>query len=107
MIKKMAAASHGFLAVTVFQPAGGVTRLLPVLVSALFLISGSAQAGCLSSSSKTCSPTIDSDGEVGITSYSSLPFAGSVFAQSWGASAGLLPANLFWREGKISRIPRR
>src|ERR1700761_2027982 len=52
-----------------------------------------------SSSARAGSPTINTQGEVGQTDYSSLPFAGSIFAQSYGASAGLLPANLFWQYG--------
>ena len=37
-----------------------------------------------SSSARAGSPTINTQGEVGQTDYSSLPFAGSIFAQSYG-----------------------
>ncbi len=43
--------------------------------------------------------TTDADGDVGLTSYATLPFAGSVFQLSWGAGAGLDPAQLFWQDG--------
>jgi hypothetical protein len=46
-----------------------------------------------------CSQTINADGQVGNTSYSSLPFASSIYAQSWGSSPGLMFNNLFWQVG--------
>lgn len=44
--------------------------------------------------------TINVAGQVGNTSYSSLPFARNVYGQSWGASPGLIFNNLFWQYGK-------
>ncbi len=43
--------------------------------------------------------TINAQGQVGLTSYATLPFAGSVFQLSWGSGAGLDPAQLFWQSG--------
>jgi hypothetical protein len=34
-----------------------------------------------------------------MTSYATLPFASTVFQQSWGSSPGLAPGNLFWQNG--------
>src|ERR1700760_3876808 len=70
-----------------------------VFISTLALTSGSALAGCLVNQPKTCAPTINAQGQVGRTSYDPLPFASSIFAQSWGSSPGLAPANLFWQQG--------
>jgi hypothetical protein len=69
------------------------------IVFSLLLLSPEAIAGCLAGQPKICAPTINSSGQVGLTSYQALPFAGSIFAQSWGASPGLAPANLFWQYG--------
>ncbi len=73
--------------------------ILSVLFPVFLLSSGIAQAGCLAGQPKTCSPTIDAEGEVGMTSYTTLPFASSVYAQSWGSSPSLAPGNLFWQSG--------
>ena len=43
--------------------------------------------------------TTNAQGQVGLTSYVTLPFFGSVFQLSWGSGAGLDPAQLFWRDG--------
>jgi hypothetical protein len=64
------------------------------------LLSGpAAEAGCLASQPSICSPTINADGQVGTTSYQSLPFVSGIYAQSWGSSPGLLFNNLFWQVG--------
>jgi hypothetical protein len=34
-----------------------------------------------------------------MTSYTTLPFVSSIYTTSWGSSAGLSPANLFWQSG--------
>jgi len=44
--------------------------------------------------------TINASGQVGNTSYSSLPFASTIYGQSWGSSPGLIFNNLFWQQGK-------
>ena len=71
---------------------------LGVTASAVLAV-GTAQAGCLAGQSSVCSPTINADGQVGGTSYTSLPFAGSIYGQSWGSSPGLIFNNLFWQVG--------
>ncbi len=43
--------------------------------------------------------TINPAGQVGLTSYATLPFQGAVFQQSWGSGSGLDPAQLFWQSG--------
>jgi hypothetical protein len=58
-----------------------------------------ASAGCLLAQPTICSPTINADGQVGLTSYATIPFAGSVYGQSWASSPGLTPRNLFWQYG--------
>ncbi|HEX4505598.1 MAG TPA: hypothetical protein VH722_07690 [Alphaproteobacteria bacterium] len=83
-----------------FRPVPCGNRVALLLAACVLLVSNAAGAGCLHNQPSNCSPTINADGDVGQTSYTSLPFAGSIFAQSWGASAGLTPANLFWASGK-------
>jgi hypothetical protein len=63
------------------------------------LLSGTVTAGCLVNQPKTCAPTIDAQGQVGLTSYETLPFASRIYAQSWGSSPSLAPGNLFWDRG--------
>jgi len=70
-----------------------------VMLSAFSLLSGGAMAGCLVNQPTTCAATINADGQVGRTSYDTLPFASTIYAQSWGASPGLAPGNLFWQHG--------
>jgi hypothetical protein len=70
------------------------------LFSAAFLASPAVKAGCLVSQPSVCSQTINADGMVGNTSYRSLPFASSIYAQSWGSSPDLAPTNLFWQYGQ-------
>src|SRR5580692_1054213 len=77
----------------------GFYYILTTLAAALSLCAPATLAGCLTNQPKACAPTINADGQVGRTSYTSLPFASSVFAQSWGSSPGLAPANLFWQYG--------
>ncbi len=69
------------------------------LLAGLLLAAPVAEAGCLASQPSICSPTINADGQVGGTSYSSLPFASAIYAQSWGSSPGLIYNNLFWQVG--------
>ena len=69
------------------------------LVSVFSLLSAPVMAGCLAGQPKTCAATINGQGQVGLTSYTTLPFASSIYAQSWGSSPGLAPANLFWQQG--------
>lgn len=45
------------------------------------------------------SPTINAAGETGLTDYVGLPFWSAILGVSWGSTAGLAPANLFWRSG--------
>ena len=45
---------------------------------------------------QTPSQPFDSDGNVGNTSYKSTPFENQVFGQSWGASVGLTPTQLYY-----------
>jgi hypothetical protein len=72
-----------------------------VLTLTLFaiLFAPMSHAGCLSDPAQQCSSTINGQGQVGLTSYAHLPFAGHLYAQSWGSSPGLAPANLFWQSG--------
>ena len=42
---------------------------------------------------------LNTQGQVGLTSYTALPFSSAVFQLSWGSTAGLAPMNLFWRDG--------
>jgi hypothetical protein len=72
---------------------------LSMAFSTLFIFVNPVKAGCLARQPKTCSATINDEGEVGRTSYASLPFTSSIYAQSWGASPGLAPGNLFWQSG--------
>ncbi len=58
-----------------------------------------APAAMLSVLEPALSAPLDVQGETGVTSYTTLPFQTSVFGTSWGASAGLSPANLFWQSG--------
>ena len=73
---------------------------LAALGASAVLMAGTAEAGCLAGQSSVCSPTINGDGQVGTTSYTSLPFASSIYGQSWGSSPGLIFNNLFWNVGK-------
>src|SRR6185437_11087059 len=73
---------------------------LGALAASAVLMAGTAQAGCLAGQSSICSSTINADGQVGTTSYSTLPFASSIYGQSWGSSPGLIFNNLFWNVGK-------
>lgn len=51
------------------------------------------------SSTPTTSPTVQHDGNVGLTNYETLPFMSQVYWQSWGSSPSLAPGNLFWQYG--------
>ena len=73
--------------------------LLGIIVSSA-CVTESAEAGCLASQPSVCSPTINASGQVGGTSYNSLPFLSSIYGQSWGSSPGLIFNNLFWQVGK-------
>ncbi len=42
---------------------------------------------------------LNAQGQVGLTSYATLPFSSAVYQLSWGSTAGLAPMNLFWRDG--------
>lgn len=44
----------------------------------------------------------DAQGNAGATSYVTLPFASQVYYNSWGSSAGLSPANLFFQANPSS-----
>src|SRR3569833_2073299 len=70
------------------------------LAASTVLAAGAAEAGCLAGQPNGCSPTINADGQVGGTSYKSLPFLSSIYGQSWGSSPGLIFNNLFWQVGK-------
>ena len=70
-----------------------LTGLMACLLAGLFL------KVLLPEGAHAAAPTINSEGQVGLTSYTKLPFASSVIAPSWGSSAGLSPANLFWQSG--------
>jgi hypothetical protein len=72
---------------------------LAFVAVAISFVAGTARAGCLANQPTICSPTINTQGEVGLTSYQSLPFSSGIYAQSWGSSPGLAPANLFWQSG--------
>ena len=63
----------------------------------LAILAATALAGLPRVASATS--TIDTTGQVGLTSYTTLPFQGAVFQQSWGTGAGLDPAQLFWQSG--------
>jgi len=52
------------------------------------------------------SAALNARGEVGRTSYETVPFQSTIWGSSWGASAGLEPANLFWRDGKHFTDPK-
>ena len=66
-------------------------RTLAVLavLSAVMLVPGAARSQ---------SP-LNIQGQVGLTSYTMLPFSSAVYQLSWGSTAGLAPMNLFWRDG--------
>ena len=71
-----------------------------VLAAIVFMATApAASAGCLISNKLKCSAAINSDGLIGRTSYTAIPFVSSVYQISWGASPGLAPANLFWESG--------
>src|SRR6201996_8720186 len=70
------------------------------LAAGTVFATGAAKAGCLTGQPSVCSSTINADGQVGTTSYTSLPFASSIYGQSWGSSPGLIFNNLFWQVGK-------
>src|SRR6185437_13228592 len=96
--------THAFLRAPIFSISGFIQkrnhkRAAVALGSAFFLFSGPVMAGCLVGQPKTCAATINAQGQVGRTSYEGLPFASSIYAQSWGASPGLAPGNLFWQQG--------
>jgi hypothetical protein len=76
-----------------------LSNTVATLFSAISILSGSAKAACLANQPKICSPTINAQGQVGLTSYTSLPFASSIYGQSWGSSPQLAPGNLFWSSG--------
>ena len=73
----------------------GVLAAIVVMATA-----SAASAGCLATNKAKCSAAIASDGVLGRTSYTAIPFVSSVYQISWGASPGLAPANLFWENGK-------
>jgi hypothetical protein len=77
----------------VFDGRGGTLRAR--VVGLLAVLAGSAM-----SFQPVDAGTINSQGQVGNTSYSSLPFASSIFGESWGSSPGLIFNNLFWQVGK-------
>jgi hypothetical protein len=70
------------------------------LAASMTLAPAAAHAGCLANQPSVCSATINADGQVGNTSYTSLPFVSSIYGQSWGSSPGLIYNNLFWQVGK-------
>jgi hypothetical protein len=65
----------------------------------LIAAASGASAGCLATNGGKCAATINDTGTVGQTSYTTLPFVGSVYQISWGASPSLSPGNLFWQSG--------
>jgi len=80
--------------------------ILTTLVPLLSLLSGTVVAGCLAGHPNICAPTINAQGQVGRTNYETLPFASSIYGQSWGASPGLTPGNLFWQHGSNFTNPQ-
>ncbi len=50
-------------------------------------------------------PTINPQNQVGLTSYTTMPFYSSVVQSSWGASPYLAPAELFWEYGSFYTNP--
>ncbi len=54
--------------------------------------------GTLQATAAVASP-LNADGDVGLTSYATLPWAGSIFQLSWGSGNGFDPAQWFWRSG--------
>ena len=38
-------------------------------------------------------------GQIGLTNYTTLPFASSIWQTAWGATSGLEEANIFWQAG--------
>jgi hypothetical protein len=51
-------------------------------------------------------PTWNAAGEVGRTSYASVPFQNDFMMLSWGSSPELAPGELFWKEGPIFTDPK-
>jgi hypothetical protein len=90
---------RGLFSVISHLSARRISHALPALIPVFLTLSGPANAACLANQPKICSPTINAQAQVGLTSYTSLPFASSIYAQSWGSSPGLAPANLFWSSG--------
>jgi hypothetical protein len=96
--------THAFLRTPYFANKGTQRhnhwkRFSTALAMTCLFLSGSAAADCLAGHPQICAPTINALGQVGRTSYETLPFASSIYAQSWGASPGLSPGNLFWQYG--------
>ena len=56
--------------------------------------------GELHASVARATSTVNASGEVGLTSYATLPFAGSIFQLSWGSGARIDPAPGLWRGGR-------
>ncbi len=48
---------------------------------------------------RAASPVINAQGQVGLTSYTTLPFVSNIYRQAWGSSPYLSPGNLFWQVG--------
>ena len=55
--------------------------------------------GGLHVSTALATSTLNAQGQVGLTSYTTLPYAGSIFQLSWGSGNGLDPAQWFWQSG--------
>jgi hypothetical protein len=86
----------------------GPTRqgyFLTMLFSSIAVFPCAAKAGCLAGHPEICSPTINAQGQVGLTSYESLPFSSTVYAQSWGASPSLRAAICSGRRAETSPTP--
>ncbi len=67
------------------------TSVLAAAVAASLAVSFAASAASTA--------PLNAAGQVGSTSYVTLPFAGAVYQGSWGSTAGLEEANLFWQSG--------
>jgi hypothetical protein len=67
----------------------------PARMTAAALVAIAGLAGPL----RGADPTLNDQGEMGRTSYITLPFVNDVSKVSWGATSGLAPANLHWESG--------
>jgi hypothetical protein len=60
---------------------------------------------CRAADEPQADPTINADGDVGRTSYLTVPFSSDVIQLAWGSTQGLSPCNLHWESGTAFTNP--